>query len=78
MNESSILKHTCQPQLNTLEMQFFQDLMPLADGARLHKDWWKNDTDEGGKNMFEEAVFSLLSLQRLGKGSFKNVIQQNH
>ena len=33
---------------------------------RLHKDWWKNDMDDGGKNMFEEQ-FLLAQLNRLGK-----------
>ena len=33
-------------------------------------DMWKNDEDEGGKNMFEEE-FLLDNLQRLGKGASK-------
>jgi len=33
-------------------------------------DMWKNDEDEGGKNMFEEE-FLLDNLQRLGKGALK-------
>jgi len=33
-------------------------------------DMWKNDEDEGGKNMFEEE-FLLDNLQRLGKGGSK-------
>ena len=37
---------------------------------RLHKDWWKNDTDKGGKNMFEEQ-FLLAQLHRLGKSQIK-------
>jgi len=32
---------------------------------------WKNDEDEGGKNMFEEE-FLVDNLQRLGKGSCKH------
>jgi len=34
-------------------------------------DMWKNDEDEGGKNMFE-AEFLADNLQRLGKGSCKH------
>ena len=37
---------------------------------RLHKDWWKNDTDDGGKNMFEKQV-SLAQLNRLGKSQIR-------
>ena len=33
-------------------------------------DMWKNDEDEGGKNMFEEE-FLLDNLQRIGKGASK-------
>jgi DNA-binding response OmpR family regulator len=34
-------------------------------------DMWKNDEDEGGKNMFEEE-FLVDNLQRLGRGSCKH------
>ncbi|PCE63964.1 T9SS response regulator signal transducer PorX [Sediminicola luteus] len=42
----------------------FSGLMPL-EMERRHKDWWKNDTDEGGKNLFE-AEFLGAQIQRLG------------
>ncbi|MFD0862151.1 response regulator [Sungkyunkwania multivorans] len=44
----------------------FSGLMP-ADMERLHPNLWKNDNDEGGKNMFEaeflDAQFKRLGLQ---------------
>jgi len=42
----------------------FSGLTPL-DMKKRYPDWWKNDTDEGGKNLFEEAFFET-QLQRLG------------
>ncbi|WP_420322484.1 PglZ domain-containing protein [Flagellimonas sp.] len=42
----------------------FSGLMPL-DMEKRHPDWWKNDTDEGGKNLFE-AEFLGAQLKRLG------------
>ena len=42
----------------------FSGLTPL-DMEKRHRDWWKNDTDEGGKNLFE-AEFLGAQLQRLG------------
>ncbi len=42
----------------------FSGLMPL-DMEKQHPDWWKNDTDEGGKNLFE-AEFLGAQLKRLG------------
>ncbi|KPM33332.1 Response regulator receiver domain-containing protein [Croceitalea dokdonensis DOKDO 023] len=41
----------------------FSGLTPL-EMERKHPDWWKNDTDEGGKNLFE-ADFLGAQLQRL-------------
>lgn len=61
----SILPTATQYSRNAI----FSGLMPL-EMERLHKDWWKNDTDEGGKNMFEEQ-FLTDQLQRLGKGHIK-------
>jgi CheY-like chemotaxis protein len=61
----SILPTATQYSRNAI----FSGLMPL-EMERLHKDWWKNDTDEGGKNMFEEQ-FLTAQLQRLGKGHIK-------
>ena len=61
----SILPTATQYSRNAI----FSGLMPL-EMERLHKDWWKNDTDEGGKNMFEEQ-FLTAQLQRLGKGHLK-------
>ena len=42
----------------------FSGLMP-SEMERLHKDWWLNDTDEGGKNMHEHD-FLGAQLKRLG------------
>lgn len=42
----------------------FSGLTPLAMEKK-HPDWWKNDTDEGGKNLFEDK-FLGAQLQRLG------------
>lgn len=42
----------------------FSGLTPL-DMEKRHPGWWKNDTDEGGKNLFE-ADFLGAQLQRLG------------
>jgi CheY-like chemotaxis protein len=42
----------------------FSGLMP-SDMEKLHPDYWKNDTDEGGKNLFEEE-FLRAQLKRLG------------
>jgi hypothetical protein len=42
----------------------FSGLTPL-DMERKYPDWWKNDTDEGGKNLFENK-FLGTQLKRLG------------
>ena len=42
----------------------FSGLMP-SDMERLHPDLWKNDTDEGGKNLYE-SEFLERQLKRLG------------
>ncbi|MEM8927309.1 MAG: response regulator [Bacteroidota bacterium] len=42
----------------------FSGLTPL-EMEKHHRDWWKNDTDEGGKNLFE-AEFLGAQLKRLG------------
>ncbi|MBT8300249.1 MAG: PglZ domain-containing protein [Maribacter sp.] len=42
----------------------FSGLMPSAMEKK-YPDWWKNDTDEGGKNLFE-AKFLGEQLKRLG------------
>ncbi len=42
----------------------FSGLMP-SDMEKLYPNYWKNDTDEGGKNMFE-AEFLDAQLKRLG------------
>ena len=42
----------------------FSGLMPL-DMEKRHPQWWKNDTDEGGKNL-HEADFLEAQIQRLG------------
>jgi len=42
----------------------FSGLMP-ADMEKLHPEYWKNDTDEGGKNLHEDD-FLKAQLKRLG------------
>ena len=42
----------------------FSGLTPL-DMEKQHPNWWKNDTDEGGKNLFEKE-FLGAQLNRLG------------
>jgi len=42
----------------------FSGLMP-SDMEKIHPDYWLNDTDEGGKNMFEDK-FLAAQLKRLG------------
>lgn len=42
----------------------FSGLTPL-DMEKKHPDWWKNDTDEGGKNLFEDK-FLGAQIKRLG------------
>jgi len=42
----------------------FSGLTPL-DMEKQHPNWWKNDTDEGGKNLFEKE-FLGAQLKRLG------------
>jgi len=42
----------------------FSGLMPL-DMEKKYPDWWKNDTDEGGKNLFEDK-FLGAQIKRLG------------
>ena len=45
----SILPTATQYSRNAI----FSGLLPL-EMEQQHKDWWKNDTDEGGKNLFEK------------------------
>lgn len=56
----SILPTATQYARNAL----FSGLMPL-DMEKQYPNWWKNDTDEGGKNLYE-AEFLGTQLQRLG------------
>ena len=42
----------------------FSGLMP-SEMEKKHPEWWKNDTDEGGKNMFEDK-FLDAQIKRLG------------
>ena len=42
----------------------FSGLMP-ADMEKKYPQWWKNDTDEGGKNLFEDKFLSS-QINRLG------------
>ena len=61
----SILPTSTQYSRNAI----FSGLMPL-EMEQLHKKWWRNDTDDGGKNAFEEN-FLNAQLKRLGKSSIK-------
>ena len=62
---TSILPTATQYARNAI----FAGLLPLEIQKR-HPNLWKNDEDDGGKNMFEQD-FLLDNLQRLGKGSSK-------
>ncbi len=62
---TSILPTATQYARNAI----FAGLLP-SEIQKRHPNWWKNDEDEGGKNMFEEE-FLLDNLQMLGKGNFK-------
>ena len=48
----------------------FSGLMP-SDMESLHPNYWKNDTDEGGKNLFENE-FLEAQLKRLGLNHIKH------
>ena len=48
----------------------FSGLMP-SDMEKLHPEYWKNDTDEGGKNL-HEADFLREQLKRLGLSDLKH------
>jgi CheY-like chemotaxis protein len=61
----SILPTATQYSRNAI----FSGLLPLQMEQQ-HKDWWKNDTDEGGKNLFEKE-FLEAQMTRLGKGHLK-------
>lgn len=61
----SILPTATQYSRNAI----FSGLLPLQMEQQ-HKDWWKNDTDEGGKNLFEKE-FLEAQIKRLGKGHLK-------
>jgi len=62
---TSILPTATQYARNSI----FAGLLP-SEIQKRHPNWWKNDEDEGGKNMFEEE-FLLDNLQMLGKGNSK-------
>jgi hypothetical protein len=62
---TSILPTSTQYSRNAI----FAGLLP-SEIERRHPKMWKNDQDEGGKNMYEEE-FLLDNLQMLGKGSTK-------
>ncbi|WP_292945166.1 bifunctional response regulator/alkaline phosphatase family protein [Olleya sp. UBA1516] len=48
----------------------FSGLMP-SDMEKLHPEYWKNDTDEGGKNL-HEADFLNAQMKRLGLTNLKH------
>lgn len=61
----SILPTATQYSRNAI----FSGLTPLQMQQQ-HKEWWKNDNDEGGKNLFEKE-FLESQMKRLGKGHLK-------
>lgn len=61
----SILPTATQYSRNAI----FSGLMPLQM-QQIHPNWWKNDVDDGGKNMFEKE-FLASQLHRLGKEQLK-------
>ena len=61
----SILPTTTQYSRNSI----FSGLLP-SEIEKRYPEKWKNDEDEGGKNMFEEDFF-IDQLQRLGKRDSK-------
>jgi len=63
---TSILPTATQYARNSI----FAGLLP-SEIQKRHPNMWKNDEDDGGKNMFEEE-FLLDNLQMLGKGSSKS------
>ena len=60
-NYYSILPTATQYARNAL----FSGMTPL-EMLKNHPDWWRNDTDEGGKNLFEKEFFEA-HLNRKGK-----------
>ena len=48
---------------------FFAGLMP-SEISRKHPQYWKNEEDEGSKNIFEKELLDL-NLKRLGKSSLR-------
>ncbi len=62
---TSILPTATQYSRNSI----FAGLLPLEIQNKF-PDLWKNDEDDGGKNMFEEELL-LENLKRLGKGNCK-------
>lgn len=61
----SILPTATQYARNSI----FAGMLPI-DIQKQHPDYWKNDDEEGGKNMFEEALLAT-QLKRLGKSDIK-------
>ncbi|MBK7477035.1 MAG: PglZ domain-containing protein [Haliscomenobacter sp.] len=51
----SILPTSTQYSRNAI----FAGMMP-SDIDRAHPDWWRNDNEEGGKNLYEDQLFSEL------------------
>ncbi|MCT4640449.1 MAG: PglZ domain-containing protein [Bacteroidales bacterium] len=62
----SILPTATQYSRNAI----FSGLMPL-EIQKLHPDLWKNDDDEGGKNLFEEELLQKQIERYARKDSFK-------
>ena len=62
---TSILPTATQYSRNSI----FSGLLP-SEIQKRHQSMWKNDEDDGGKNMYEKE-FLLDNLQRIGKGDLK-------
>lgn len=68
INNYKLQKESCYYSILPSATQYarnaiFSGLMP-ADMERIHPDLWKNDTDEGGKNLYEED-FLAAQIKRL-------------
>ncbi len=63
---TSILPTATQYARNSI----FSGLLP-SEIEKRHPNLWKNDEDQGGKNMHEEELL-LDNLRRLGKGNIRN------
>ncbi|MFZ4428378.1 MAG: response regulator [Saprospiraceae bacterium] len=59
----SILPTSTQYSRNAI----FSGMMP-SEIERAHPDWWRNDNEEGGKNLYEDQLFAELVQRTFRKG----------